>query len=789
MFRNYLTVALRNLFRQKLYSSVNILGLAVGMACCTLILLFVRDEWRYDRYHPHSERIYRVTRSGKTARTPFPLADVVRGDFPEVRQVVRFSFLWQRTVGHGNKRFKEEAFVYADPNVFEVFAFPLAKGNPQRALEKPLSIVITQEMARKYFGEGDPLGKVLRVENRHDYTVTGVLEDIPENSHFRFDFMATLVGCEQVFWKGMLEQWGAENFFTYLLVAEGTDAGGLGKRITDVIAPHVRKHSSDLSAPELQLQRLLDIHLFSGDFGWDIAPQGNIAHVGIFSAIAVFVLLLGCINFVNLATARSLRRAWEVGLRKVVGASRRQLIGQFLGEAFLLSGIAFLLALALVELALPGFNAFTGKSLALFSSGNRAVLVALLGIGLFTGLLSGSYPAFYLSGFRPAAVLKDRLASGRRGLLLRRALVVFQFCIAIALVIGTAVIYGQLRFLRSSDLGFRSDHVLVVDTPYSPSDRERNEAFGSRLMQSPNVVSVTRANLVPSDDLGVSSTFQVEGGDQKVWLRCVQVWYGYFRTFGIDVVAGRSFSPDMATDEETGIMLNESAVRALGLEQPLETRIRSGLRGNMCRVVGVVRDVHFESLYNRIRPMAFQMHTSSAWKMAVRIRPENVPETLAFVREKWTQAAPEEVFDYRFVDESFDRRYRSEEKAVQAVGVFTALAVCVACLGLFGLVAYTVDSRTREIGIRKVLGASAPNIVLLLSKEFIILVALANVVAWPVAYFAMQRWLQRFAYQVDLGIWTFVVSGALALAVALATVSAQAVRAALANPVDAMRYE
>jgi putative ABC transport system permease protein len=781
MFRNYLTVAVRNLVRHKVYSLINILGLAIGMACCILILLFVQDEFSYDRYHEKAEQIYRVL----GPRTCFPLGAVARDALPEVIEMVRFTFKWERLVGYGEKRFKEPNFIYADPNIFEVFSFPLLKGDPQNALKGPFSVVITEKTAQKYFGHEDPMGKVISVENEHDYTVTGVLKEIPHNSHFRFDFLATFVGAEKVFWKEFLDHWGMGNFYTYLLLHENSSIPEVEAKMYKAIVKPMQERNPELTPYRPHLQPLLDIHLYSADLKGDIESQGNITHIYVFSAIAFFILLIACINFMNLSTAQSTHRAKEVGMRKVVGARRLQLIKQFLGESFFLAAIALLVALALVELLLPRFSVLAGKELLIAYGGKWSILFGFIGITLFVGLIAGSYPAFFLSAFEPVEVLKGTTKTGASSTLFRRTLVVLQFAISVALIVGTGVIYSQMDYLRNKKLGFDKEHVVVVKIP----DSDKLEALKGELSKYTDMLSVSAADRVPPDRWGNNSPYRLEGTDREWWIRTIPVDYDYFKTLGIKLAEGRPFLKAFATDAEEALVLNEAAVKELGLESPIGEQVKACWFGWKGKVIGVVKDFHFESLYEKIKPIVFVLQPNACWQLVLRIRPDNIPGTLAFIERKWREFFPERVFEYGFVDENFEKTYRAEEKIGKIVSYAALLAIFIACLGLFGLTSFATEQRTKEIGIRKILGASVPNIVLLLSKEFTKLVILSNLIAWPVAYWAMNRWLQDFAYRIHIGFGTFLLAAVLALGIALLTVGFQAIKAALANPVEALRYE
>jgi putative ABC transport system permease protein len=658
-------------------------------------------------------------------------------------------------------------------------------------------VVITQEMARKYFGDEDPMGKVLRYGDDRELKVTGILGEIPQNSHFRFDFLSSMKAANALFTRIALENWNENSVHTYLLLPPGVSPAEIERRFLDFI----RKHTpSWRQGAKHFLQPLADIHLHSHT-GGEIEPNGDIVYIYAFSAIAVFILLIACINFMNLSTARSARRAREVGLRKVVGADRSQLVRQFLGESVFLSFLALLLAVAFVELSLPAFNGFVGKALDMDYGGNLTAVLGLLGIALFAGVIAGSYPAFFMSAFEPVKVLKGTIRGGPKGAGFRRVLVAFQFAISIFLIVVTGIIYGQLKHCRDIKLGYDKEHVVVISGIPDPL-RQKYEAFKQELLQNPHVVSAAGTSRIPSGSLGSNISTRAEGFPEGESPSMQTVWVGYdfFETLRMPFVAGRSFSKAIPSDEKAAFVLNEAAARALGWTPEDATGKRFGSqfiedwqRGQWVwkdgRVIGVVKDVYFESLRERIVPMVFFIQPNMAGNFLIRVRPDEIQGTLRFLRQKWQEFNPNRPFEYSFLDERFDQLYRAEERQGQIFGTFALLAIFVACLGLFGLASFTAEQRTKEIGVRKVLGASVANIVALLSKEFLLLVGVANLIAWPVAYYAMSRWLQDFAYRIELGPGTFVLGGAVALAIALLTVSYQAIKAAQANPVEALRYE
>jgi len=792
MIKNYMKIALRNLIKHKAFSLINISGLAIGMACCLLIIIFVQDELRYDKFHAKADRIYRMVseenQRGIIANYPLVFSGVppiLKNEFSEVMNFVRFDPRLNVLISSGDKKFYEERLFYADASVFEVFTFPLVKGDPETALKEPYSIVLTEKMAEKYFGGEDSMGRTLTIDNEHDYKITGILRKISRNSHIKFDFLASMATLEaQEPRYGKMWAW---NCYSYLLLPEDYSYLDLVKKLPDFI----RRHRGEKAAQSytFSLQPLTSIHLHS-HLAYEIEANGDIRYVYIFSAIAFFILLIACINFMNLSTARSANRAKEVGVRKVLGADRIRLAKQFLGESLFLSLMALPIAVALVELFLPAFNVMTGKELRIDYFGNSVVFIGLIGILLFVGIVSGSYPAFFLSTFRPSEVLKGKLRAGSRSSLFRKVLVVVQFTISIVLIAGTIIIYNQLDFIRNKKLGFVKEQVLVM--PASRSGIGQNyEAFKRELLQNPSVESVCGSTSLPSL-LPTRSVFIPEGIEEgeKLTLRNVLVDHDFIKTFGLEIMDGRDFSRSFATDTKEAFVINEAAVKEFGWDSAVGKRLID-LEGPKGHVIGVVKDFHFRSKHQKIEPLVLSLLPSPRYVyfVSVKIKYSNISGALAFLKSKWNAFSPGWPFEYFFLDDNFDKMYKSEDRLRQVFLTFTFLAIFIACLGLFGLAAFTAEQRTKEIGIRKVLGASVPGVVLLLSKEFIKWVLIANVIAWPVAYLAMGRWLENFAYRVSLGWGVFIAAAVLALGIALITVGFQAAKAALANPSDALRYE
>ncbi len=806
MFRNWLTVAWRNLFRHKGYSFLTIFGLAVGMAGSILILLYVRDELRFDRYPPAADRVYRIAvdvttpnrGALRTARTPDPWAPVLVQDYPEIEAYARFKTpLVSWLVGNeaNDKKFHEEGFYFADPGAFRIFGWRMLRGDPETALAEPNVLVLTESAAERYFGADDPMGKTLRLDNAYDFAVTGIMEDVPAASHMTFDILASYASLDANPIYGDLQNSTmdrnglAPQVYTYLLLRSGADPSTLEAKFPNFLQRYLGNQIARIEVEiEPFLQPLTSIHLHS-DLDDELQPNSTVGYIYIFSAVAVFILAVACINFMNLATARSAGRAQEVGLRKIVGAERRDIVRQFLGESLFQACFSLALALVLTWTLLPVFRTLSGKDVSLRFS-DPWLLAAFAGIVLFTGFFSGSYPALFLSGFLPANVLRGSIKAGRMSGVLRKILVVFQFTISVVFIIGTFVVYSQLRFLGAKSLGFSKENVVILRLG-DPRARPLFQTFKEMALQRPEVLSATAATSFPG---GLSNTafLNPEGAPpgERFAVEFNFVDYDYLETLGIDLTAGRDFSRDHPTDLNQAFILNESAVRLFGWQaSPLEKRIPFGnARG---QVIGVVRDFNTRSLHHRIEPLVLHLapNPDPLYYAAVKIDPGDVPGTLAFLEDCWRRVYPHDPFIYSFLEDDLDALYRNEELRGQIFVAFSILTVIIACLGLLGLASFSAERRSKEIGIRKVLGAPVTGLVGLLAREFMGLVLLANIIAWPMAYFVMHRWLRSFAYRTAPAPWIFPLVGALSCAIALLTVGFQSIRAALANPVDAIRAE
>jgi len=806
MFRNHLTVILRIIRKHRGYSFINITGLAIGIASCLLILLFIQSELNYDRFHEKADSIYRVplrfnvgTNHFDCALAPSPLAEAMATDFPEVTASARM-YKQFRTgnvyVRYEELQFMEERFVWADPTVFDVFSIQLIEGDPDSVLKEQNSVIITPFAAKKYFKSAEPLGKMLILEDGTPYQVTGIAEPLPENSHFHFDFLASFATLE----KSRDPDWYDTAVYTYILVQDNVPPGQIEAKFAEFSRTYyepVVKKAMGISYEAFIasgnyigffLQPLRDIHLHS-KLENEFEPPGSINTVAIFAAIAFVILIVACINFINLTTARSSQRAKEVGIRKVVGSTRHQLIRQFLTESILFTFIAVFLALIFVEMFLPVFNNLVGKKYSVFSYMSWPFLFGVLFGVVITGVAAGIYPAFLLVSFQPLDVIKGKLRSGVKGRQFRRVLVVFQFAASIVLFISTMVIFNQLRYARNKNLGFDKEHVIVIQGARKLGTE--GEIFKEKLKQNSNILNATYTDSLPQMLLEVK-VFQKPGAESNLnhTLVTLSADYDFMDTFRIDLRQGRRFSKTYSTDSSS-IILNEAAVRALNLESPFEERLHLTEFGNKpYTVIGVMEDIHLESLHFDIRPMAvILIEDRPVMYLSVRIQPGKVEESIRFIEKLWAEFVPSQPLDYGFFDDQFGTLYATEIQAGKTFTAFAALAIIIAGLGLFGLASYVTTQRKKEIGIRKVLGASVHGIIFLLNREFFLKVLIANLIAWPVAYFAMNKWLQNFAYRGSIALWMFVLSAVLALAIALLTVSYQALKAAKADPIDSLRYE
>ncbi len=794
MIKNYFKIALRKLWKHKVFSFINIMGLAVGMTGCFLIYLYVHFETNYDAFNKKADRIYRVISDIKTpsdillwSSTSGPIAVNMQRDFPEVESAVRISgesFL----VKKGNDKFQEKNSVMADSSLLEIFDFPLIYGDKKTALREPMSIVLSQTAAKKYFGNTNPVGQqVLLTGDAYNATITGVMKDIPENSQIKADMIVSMSSRKQIYNDNSLDsQWTSFGLVSYLLLKPNTNVKALTAKFPAFVDLHVGKRLKDAQMSlKFSLEPLRRIYLYSTRDG---SKTGNINNVYIFSIIAIFILLIACINFINLTTARSAERAKEVGIRKVSGAGRFQLAKQFIGESLVISFIAFIIAVLLSSLLLPLFNQLAGKQVSSPFFYHPSYIISLFFIAAGIGIIAGIYPALVLSSFQPVAVLKGRFATGTKGIILRKGLVVFQFTISIILIIGTVIVYTQLHYMRSQDLGFSKDQTIVIDA----NGDKNKDAFKESLASVPGVLATSFSSTVPGGGVNTAySKVENKAGDmQTTSLDIYFVDFDYINQYKIKVIAGRAFSKDFGTDTTQAMVINESAVKLLGYSSPDQAIGKKFDQwGRKGKIIGVVKDFHYVALQSPIKPLSMRIEPDGYQVLSIKVATNNLPATIKSIQSKWNQIIPNRPFDYTFLDESFDKQYRGEDRFGNLFFNFAILAIFISCLGLLGLASYSTIQRTKEIGVRKVLGATVSNIVNLLSIDFLKLVLLSFVIASPVAWLFMHKWLGDFAYRTDLSWWMFVIAGIAAVIIAFGTISFQAIKAAIANPVKSLRTE
>jgi len=788
MFINYLKIALRNIIRHKGYSFINIFGLAIGLACCLLILLWVQDELSYDRFHEQAANIYRIEQeqnySGRLYHvnvTPYPCIPVWKDEIPEIIDATRVAHIGNRALRFGDKSFVEGDVQAVDPAFFTMFDYPLLNGDRNLVMNEKYSIVIDEEIAGKYFDNENPVGKTMVYDNQYNLTVTGVLKKIPTNTILHPKILVHMELTKKL--GEYVDSWGSNNILSFVLLQENASIPDVNNKITTVVNNHKEENTITY-----MVNPLTRIHLF-GFFGFDHNPVA-IKFVYIFSIIAGFVLLIACINFMNLATARSANRAREIGMRKVVGAFRENLIFQFIGESILLSLLAVLISILFVVLLLPVFNTIAGKEILWKALFNGQFIIGLLLITVITGLVSGSYPALFLSGFRPVTVLKGNHTSGRSQLL-RRILVIVQFSLSVILIIGTLVIYKQLHFMRSKDLGFDQEHVIAISM--QGDVKNSYQTLKQELIPISEVMNVTASSHRPTNIGSNAGGIQWDGKDPEmdivVGMSSVDV--DYIETMQIEILEGRAFSrdyPNDVSDDDVNVfMINETLGKIIGKDPIINEKIKFiGVEGT---IVGVMKDFHFKSVHNGIEPLALFGYPKYFNNLLIRLAPGDVTQSLNAVEKVWNRILPNSPFDYRFLDEDFEWMYRTETSMSKLVKYFAILAIIIASLGLFGLASFTAEQRMKEIGIRKVLGASVQNLVFLMTSQFTKWVLIADLIAFPAAYYIMKKYLEQYAYRIDLSVSVFLLAGVLALIVALLTVGFQAIKAAIMNPVKTLKYE
>ena len=787
MIKNYILTAVRNLKKHPSFSFINIVGLAIGMACSILILLWVQDELKFDKWHPKKDRIERVLvrlfNNGEpflVGVTPAALAPNMQKDFPEIEHVCRF-----KNWGAWLFKYKDGEYIQAnsaaiDSTAFDVFGFKFLMGNPEGALVDAHSVVLTEELSKRIFGEINPIGEVLEVKGRGAFKVTGVIADV-DHSHINFEFLFPFQiikdDGENIDEMGQ----GSYNFTTYFLLKNQNQSSA----VNDKLNRYLNKFSEE-DETELFSQPLNDIYLKS-DFAYDFTIRGDLNSVITFSAIAFLVLLIACINFMNLTTARSSNRAKEIGLRKVVGAKRRNVVSQFFSESIFMSVLSFVIALIVVVLLLPKFNELAGKELSPHSIAEPMILVMLIGIAIVTGILAGSYPALYLSAFNPIKVLKGKLSNGAKSSLLRKSLVIIQFTLSVALIISTILISQQIKYINNKDLGYNKHQLVYLGL--NENLRQNYETIKQQLLTNPNITGVTTSRVLP---VYACPSFTLSGwegneDDRSMTLHFIGIGYDFFKTMEIEMAEGRVFSEEFASDTINSIIVNQEAVKQMGMENPIGKTL--DLFGEQSYIVGVMKDFNFNNVKNKIAPLMLHIAPDEARTCFIRIGANDVEKTLEYIETTWKSFEPDFEFNYRFMDETLEGLYRAEQRSNTLINYFTIFAIFISCLGIFGLASFMAEQKTKEIGIRKVMGASVPTIVRMFSTEFTKLVIIGNILAWPLAYYAMSKWLENFAYHTSLKWWMFALGAVLSIAVVILTISYQSYKAATKNPAESLRYE
>ncbi|MFC1725709.1 ABC transporter permease [candidate division KSB1 bacterium] len=793
MILNYLKIAFRNMKRNKGYTFLNVSGLAVGMACCILIVLWVYDELSYDKFHANADRLYRVvqemTASGKVlhvAATPAPLAAALKDEIPEILDAVRYFNAPVLLIGNGEDNFYEKRIAFSNSSILEMFDFSLLKGNPETALRDINSIVLSEKMSKKYFGGENPMGKTLQINNKYVFMISGVLKDLPSNSHLKFDFLIPFRALDNmkpdvgIRWSN-LESW-INFYYTYILVSKGTDINALNKNIENFIEEHTGNSMATTS-----VQPVLKIHLYS-DLVADVEGNGNITYVYIFSIIAFFILLTACINFMNLSTAQSVKRVKEVGIRKISGAKKAEIVRQFLGESVIMSFISLIIAAVIVYLFMPVFNNISGKELSFNFTENPVIFAVLITSAVLTGIISGTYPAIFLSSCKPVKVVNGAIKSGPKSIIFRRVLVVIQFSLSVSLIIATSLVHKQLNFIQNSNLGFDRDHIIYANL--GGETAQKYSALKSELEKNDKILGVTAANQLPTKVLYSITGADWAGKDpnETLILNFITVEHDFINTLNMKIIDGRAFSKEFSSDETTGFILNEEAAALMGEDSPVGKQF--SFFGRTGTVTGVAENFHFDSFYEKVKPLAilYSPPDKNDYLM-IKLKRDNISENMDFIEKTWKRIVPSYPFDYAFLDDDFNRIYSSEQRMGTIFNYFTFLTIFIAVLGMIGLSSFMASRRIKEFGIRKVLGASGSNIILLFSKELLALIILSNFIAWPLSYYFMNNWLSDFAYKTNIGIWSFIISSVLALAVALISVSYHSYKSVTANPVDSIKHE
>ena len=809
MIKNYLKIAYRNLVKYKFISFINIFGLTIGLACCMLILTYILNELSYDKYQPNADRVYRVTRTFLNPDTKAvsltlstispPFAPLLKNDFGEIEDITRTISNGTTPMKYEEKMFNEENVMFADDHFFNFFKTNVVKGDPKKALSDPYSVMMTEEIAKKYFGNEEPMNKMIRI-NMGDYfnfKVTGVYKDLPSNTHFHPNILISFNTLNDTLIYGaenLRTNWGNNSFFTYIRLPNHYDPKKLEAQFPAFLDKHMGDEYTGKYKPSegtsLALQKLTDIHLRSHT-DYEAEENGDIKRVYIFSAIALFILLIACINYMNLSTSRSTLRAREVGIRKVAGAERKEIVFQFLSESILVSYLSLLFAIAITWLALPWLNKISGQKLTIDILLKWQIIVPLLLIPFVVGIISGLYPALFMSSFQPVKVLKGFLKTGG-GISFRKALVTLQFAISIILIIATGIVFWQMRYMQNKILGFDKEHIVTL--PYATQLNDKYDAFRNELLSNSYIKNVGRSSRIPTGRLLDAMGARMESADTlapvNADIKFVSADQDFISTYGVKILAGRGFSRDYSLDT-SAFLINEAAAKVLGFKNYADAIGKNFGYGNRRgKLIGVFNDFHFESLHQKITPLVILFPRSSGYgRISIKVSGANIPAALNRIESTWRNFLPDTPYQYSFLDENFARLYEAEQRQKTILIIFASLAIFIACLGLFGLSAFAIMQRLKEIGIRKVLGADVSTIVTLLSKDFLKLVAFAAIPAFVVSWYFMNKWLEDFAYRISMPWWMFITAGVLAAVIALVTISFQAIKAALTNPVKSLRTE
>ena len=803
MLRHFFQITWRNLKKRKLFAFINIAGLSIGMACCLLITLYVLNELSYDKYHTKADRIYRVTqtfRSVQKGENPgppspqdfwvwgcAPVGPALQHDFPEIEKVVRFMSPISILLQHGERRIQQDSLLFMDSTAFDVFSWKMLYGDPHTALINPNSIVLTKTVAEKFFGNTNPVGQILRADNSDNLLVSGVMEDVPSNSQFTFSGLISMATNRKQN-PGIYDAWGYVDFYTYLLLKDNANIRPLQTQA----AAFVNRHDPDDKGYAISFEKMTDAYLHSAAIRQP-GPTGSLTNVYLFACIAVFIMLIACVNFMNLSTARSLERAKEVGVRKVLGVTPSSLIRQFLAESILLSLFAGMIALLLASAGVPLIAQLSGKNLADANLFSAPVILGMIAFSLVVGIVAGVYPAWFLSAFKPISVLKGKFDPSGQGISLRKALVVFQFTVSIVLIAGTIIVYQQLTFVNRHDLGFRKDQMLIIDFEGDDQVEQHMETIKTAIAKEPGVLSVAASRAVPGEFLPNAGT-EIEAPDGKMAAQIPFIYeidFDFIPTYHVPLVAGRAYSRAFPTDSAQSMVINEAAARLYGYQHPADAVGRKfdqwGRKGT---IIGVVKDFNFRSLHQEVQPLTLRYgYPYVLNRISVALKGDNIPATLSHLNATWNKLAPQRPFMYHFLDQSFGEQYQADQQFGNLFTFFSCLSIFIACLGLFGLSSFMAQQRVKEIGIRKVLGSTPASIVMLLSKDFIKLVTIAILISVPLCWWVMNDWLRGFAYRIRISPIIFLESGLIALSIALATMTWQSLRAAMANPVRSLRNE